>query len=305
MSFLRNHGKLAGVGATLGALSGYYSSSGAFLTPELWLAANTPQALEYILQKVFGYSDLAEAAPWWPRDTPVVWMLPLTAILVWLITVPCRPPATSSAAAAYATEQQTMEHLRTESAVVAVHHAELSTPSTKKFGKFEREVAAKAAQTAIVAQAAADVRAAQAGHAEYEAFLRESVLEWRLLRFEVACAYVLGWFATFLLGVGGFLAIPLVALLIPLALFVVLVSTNVFYEWTVHVLGKCGLCVPEEDEVVTQWGIALRDTEASEEQPGCCASMCASCAACCQALFPASAASKWGVQLRKVGSNMV
>ena len=181
MSFLKNHGTASGLGAALGALSGYAGTTYLFTTPELWLAAYVPRGVEYLAQQL-GYSDLAEVAPWWPRDTPLIWMLPLTAIIVTLLTVPCRPKATSAAAAAMAAEQQAMQHMRSEGVELAMHHAELKTPSSKTLTKFEREAVASKAQTSIVSQMGADTATAQAAHAEYAAFLEESVLEWRLLR---------------------------------------------------------------------------------------------------------------------------
>lgn len=296
MSFLRNHGTFSGLGALLGAGSAYAGVRYLFTTPEIFLAAHLGEYVEFVVM-LFGYSDLAEFAPWWPRDTPLLWMLPVTACLAWLLTVPCRPSADAAAASAYVEEQRVMEQLRLEGAVATVQHAELKTPSSKTFGKLEREAAEKAAQVQIVSQLGADVGSAQVAHAEYEAFLKESALEWRLLRFEAVVGYVLGWLAVYMLGVVGFAAVPLVALVIPLALFVVLVSATVLYEWTVHLAAKaCGCCAPDADVIDATWGVALRD--ASAAGTGCCASMGAAVRACCEAVAPKTAAQYWGVQLR-------
>jgi len=304
LSFMRTHGMASGIGAALGATSGFLSTSFVVTTPEMYLSSNMPEWLDQ-LAVFLGFSDLAEMLPWWPRDAPVWWMLPLTALFLWFVTIPCSPQGAVVAEQTREAEHQTMLHMRMETAELAVHHAELSTPVNKTFGKLEREAAEKAAQDRIVSQTAADVTAAQFAHDEYQAFLQESRAEWRLLRFQVVGGYLLGWAAAYLLGLGGFLAVPLIALLLPLSLFVVLVSANVLSEWSVYLLDKCmGMEEVAEDEAEgsASWGLALRSSLAPP--PGCCASCCASVRACCAALCPPSAAEKWGVQLRQPGKYM-
>ena len=298
MSFLRNHGTASAIGAMLGSASGYFSTRHIIVTPEMWLNAKVPEVVDRVAV-LLGYSDIAEMFPWWPRDSPVWWMVPLMAIIIYLFTVPCRPEAPVAAAQTRDEEHQTMLQLRMKNAEMTVHHAELRTPASKKFGKLDLEAAEKVAQDKIVTQTAADVDVAQAAHAEYEAFLHESQLEWRLLRFQVVAAYVLGFAATYLLDLGGFVAIPFLAVLLPISIFVVLVSASVLSEWTVFLLGKCFGGDEEDVDGPNRWGLALRSTE--DEGPGCCESCRAGLRACCEMLFPTTATEFWGVSLRKPG----
>ena len=112
---------------------------------------------------------------------------------------------------------------------------------------------------------------------------------------------MLGYIAAWRLGVWGVLSVPLIGVLIPLSIFLVMVSANVLADWSVFLCQKVGLLsqATEEDEDTdgaSAWGVALRGTGGADEAPvqseGCCAS-------CCNALFPKSAAAFWGVQLRK------
>ena len=299
MSFLRNHGTASALGAVFGSASGYFSTRHIIITPEMWLSAKVPELVEKIAV-LLGYSDIAEMCPWWPRDAPVWWMVPLMAVLIWLFSIPCRAEAPEAAAQTLEAEHQSMLQLRMKRAEMTVHHAELRTPASKTFGKLDLEAAEQVAQKKIVSQTAADVDVADAAHVEYETFLRESLREWRLLRFQVVVAYVLGFAATYLLDLGGFIAIPFLALILPISIFVVLVSASVLSEWTVFLLGK--LCGGDEDDVdgASAWGLALRSTQ--DDGPGCCDS-CAYCLrACCQSLFPATASERFGgAPLRKPG----
>jgi len=292
MKFLRSHGAATAVGAALGAGSAI-GASYHLLTPEPFLSRILPQIADK-LAVLLGFSDLHEMAPWWARDVPLYWMLPVTAVLVWFLSASCRPRSGEVAAFTFAFEQDTMTQARTTGALVEVQRAELRTPASKQFGKLDRDAAEQAAHTHVVTKAAADLLAAQSAHAEYAGFLEESLAEYRLLRLEAVAGYVLGFLASFFYGVRGLAAVPLLALTVPVALFVLLVVANVTTSWAMHLLAQTGLCQPGAPSGAAAWSLDLRDARAGEWLAECCASV----GACFAALRPTNAQKFWGVKLR-------
>lgn len=296
MKFLRTHATASGVGAAFGAAFGLVTllEPSGWETPELLLRDWLPIFFEKLAQ-LMGFSDLHDMFPWWARDTPAYMMLPVTAIFVWLLTLPCRPQANEVAAVTFAMEGQQMLEDRRKVYDDTVRLAELKTPSGKQFSVMDRETAERKAQQTLVTQQAADLLAAQSAHAEYAAMLEESLVEWRLLRFEVVACYVLGWVITYLVGPMGLLAVPLLAPGVPITIFVVLVVANVVTQWTVYCFQRCGCCLPQMPSGAAAWSLEMRETRAGEMLSGCAASL-AACLSCCK---PTQTVDEfWGVRMR-------
>ena len=311
MAFLQSHAASSGVGALLGCASGFASVTYLISTPENYLLSVVPNLADRLARFV-GFSDLAEVAPWWARDAPAYWMLPITCLVLWLITLSCRPRVQYIASSALSVEQEVMRQGAVESAQMYVQRAELQTPSSKAFGKVERDLAERTAHQRTVNQTAFDLETAQTAHDEYEAFLSESLLEWRLLRFEGVCGYALGFILSYKLQVWGLLGVPLVALLVPLALFLLMVITSVLYQWVAFICSAIGSCIcarpneaasaaayrePEtgsaQGNAAAAWGLSLRSARSDASGGGCCSWLSG-----CFASSP-SAARFWGVDLKK------
>lgn len=288
----------SGVSAALGAVSGIATVRQYFETPESFLNDWLPRIAEQ-LAIWMGYSDLHAMAPWWARDLPAIWMLPVSTLLLWLLTASCRPRAATVAASFFASDQQKSLEMRAGRALVEVHHAELKTPSRKEFTKQDLQAAQRTAHAQVVTQQAADLLAAQSAYAEHAAFLEESRVEYGVLRFEVVTSYVLGFVSAYFVGPYGLFAVPFLALGLPLTIFLVLVAANVATQWTVYCCQRQGCCLPDETYGARAWSLNLRDTRAGEWL----SSLSSSLVACCSSCRTKTGPQFWGVTLRDVESS--
>jgi len=291
MSFLRVHGTTSFLGAAIGAASGLGSGYYHFVTPETFLNSNLPKIAEKIAL-LLGFDDLHDIAPWWSRDLQPYWMLPVTAVLLWLLTSSCRSRPADEAQALSGEEAESMKHLRLKMSEDVVERAELKTPTSKVFTILDEEAAKGKADAAITRQLAADIVAADNASAEYEAFAEESQLEWRLLRFEFVCSYIIGFLTIYLLGVYAILAVPLLALAIPIALFLVMVGSNVISTWVSFACSQLNLGDEEEQSGAAAWGVSFR---AAAARTG--AGVCDTLTHCFRG--DPSAEQFWGVKLEK------